>query len=566
MLAIDDSASSFCAREIARHAVHREHRRLPRGERLHQLRVLRRPDEAHQHRALAQQADLGRVGRAHLEDDVGHRPQLARGRRRSRRPAARYASSPICAAVARAGLDRDPEAVLDQLLDDLGHRRDTLLAGLDLAGNSDRQCHASLPGNRRPPVPTGDGVRCPASCHKRRAPRRCAMRNMPRDRFAAHDGPSSDRSSGANAASPSRSSLPATVCGRRSTRQTRRGRLCGREPRADPREEFLVARRGRGIDDERRGHRLAPDVVGNAEHGRGVDAGASLELALHFGRIDVLAAGHDQVRAARVHGAGSRAHRGCRGRRCRGTLPAPAARRRRYPAISIGPPHLDAAGDDAHGRPSAAAGRRRGRRREPRGVRRRHDLRAGLGQSVRKHDRHPPQRGALRAAAAGANAPPTRIARRCPGGVQSGRASSTRASIVGTSDASVTRSASTSAGKRAGIEAIGEHDGAARGEAARQDGQPADARDRHAREPAVVVLPAQVGGARGRRRDERRARQHRAARRAGRARRVDDRRRIRVRHVARALGVGDERGALDRASGAGAAAARARAAPAARTA
>jgi hypothetical protein len=53
--------------------------RLFGGELLHQFRVLRRPDEADQGAAFAQQADFLRRRHAYLENDVGRRPQVGGG-------------------------------------------------------------------------------------------------------------------------------------------------------------------------------------------------------------------------------------------------------------------------------------------------------------------------------------------------------------------------------------------------------------------------------------------------------------------------------------------------------
>ena len=58
MLAIEESASSFCAREMRGTLSIASTVALLRGELLQQLGVLRRPDEADQRAALAQQADF----------------------------------------------------------------------------------------------------------------------------------------------------------------------------------------------------------------------------------------------------------------------------------------------------------------------------------------------------------------------------------------------------------------------------------------------------------------------------------------------------------------------------
>jgi hypothetical protein len=64
------------AGELARQGVDGQHREFAVGQLLHQLRVLRRPDEADQRAARPHECDLfGRRG-AHLEDDVGATQQL----------------------------------------------------------------------------------------------------------------------------------------------------------------------------------------------------------------------------------------------------------------------------------------------------------------------------------------------------------------------------------------------------------------------------------------------------------------------------------------------------------
>ena len=60
---------------------------------------------------------------------------------------------------ASARLDRDPESLLDQLLDDLGYGRHPLLAREHLARDSDLQRHSRLPWNRCRRVLTPDDMK-----------------------------------------------------------------------------------------------------------------------------------------------------------------------------------------------------------------------------------------------------------------------------------------------------------------------------------------------------------------------------------------------------------------------
>jgi hypothetical protein len=97
MFAIDGERVQLLRARDARHAVHREHRRLPPGERLHEIGVLGRPDEADQQLALVYQRDFLVARRADLEHDVGRLPQRSAIAHHFR-TATRYASSLICAA------------------------------------------------------------------------------------------------------------------------------------------------------------------------------------------------------------------------------------------------------------------------------------------------------------------------------------------------------------------------------------------------------------------------------------------------------------------------------------
>ncbi len=163
---------------------------------------------------------------------------------------------------------------------------------------------------------------------------------------------------------------------------------------------------------------------------------------LDLGRRDVLAAGDDRVRLPAGDRQPRRARRSGRGRRC-----AASRRRSAPPAATIGPAHEDLAVRrdpqlDSRQRPAEGG-----------------DLRAGLGHAVGRRDRHAGVR-------APAPAAPARSGRRraAPSAASAGRcrpASSSRASIVGTSETSVIRrSGSDQRGEhRLGVEALVEHGG-----------------------------------------------------------------------------------------------------------
>jgi hypothetical protein len=129
-----------------RDAVHREDRRLPPGERLQQIGVLRRPDEAHQRRALTHEPDFLGARRAHLEHDVGHRPELvAVGDDLGAGLAVRLVAD--LRRFAGAGLHGNPETLLDQLRDHFRYGGDPLFSRKALAWNSDQQRHSFSPCN-----------------------------------------------------------------------------------------------------------------------------------------------------------------------------------------------------------------------------------------------------------------------------------------------------------------------------------------------------------------------------------------------------------------------------------
>ena len=125
------------AGELARQGVDREHGQLARGQRLHELGVLRRPDEADERAAGLHQRDLvGRRG-THLEDHVGPGVEL-RGAARDAGAGGLVGGVVEIGGGPGTGLDVDAEAELDQLLDHVGHGGDALLACEGLAGHSDR--------------------------------------------------------------------------------------------------------------------------------------------------------------------------------------------------------------------------------------------------------------------------------------------------------------------------------------------------------------------------------------------------------------------------------------------
>ena len=128
MLAIELSASSFCAREMRGTLSIASTVAFFAASCLQQLGVLRRPDEADQRAAFAHQADFVRARPAHLEDDVGRGPQPGR----ALDDLGARGAVDIVAEIRRipgAGFDGDLEAELDELFDDFGHRGDAFLTG-----------------------------------------------------------------------------------------------------------------------------------------------------------------------------------------------------------------------------------------------------------------------------------------------------------------------------------------------------------------------------------------------------------------------------------------------------
>jgi hypothetical protein len=119
----------LCARN-ARHCIHRDHRGATRLEPLHQIGILRRPDEAQQRGAFAQQlrlvhAQFVRLGPEHAR--VRH--DLGAGRA--------VGIVGELRAFARARFDRHRVTQFDKLPDCLRRGGDALLAGVDFLGNAD---------------------------------------------------------------------------------------------------------------------------------------------------------------------------------------------------------------------------------------------------------------------------------------------------------------------------------------------------------------------------------------------------------------------------------------------
>jgi hypothetical protein len=125
----------LCARELARQRIDGQHGDLACRQLLHQLGVLRRPDEADQRAAFAQQGHFVGAGRAHLEDDVRAVKQVG-GRGHDLGAGGAVGVVGEVRRVARATLHGDREAQLEQLLHHLGHGRNALLASRCLKRNA----------------------------------------------------------------------------------------------------------------------------------------------------------------------------------------------------------------------------------------------------------------------------------------------------------------------------------------------------------------------------------------------------------------------------------------------
>jgi hypothetical protein len=113
------------ARQRARQRIDREHGRALRRQLLHQVGVLRRPDD--QHAAFAHQRDFV-ARRAHLEHDVAAGPQLG-GRGGDARAGRAIGVVVEVRAGTGAALDGHRKPQLDQFLDHLGHGRNAPFAG-----------------------------------------------------------------------------------------------------------------------------------------------------------------------------------------------------------------------------------------------------------------------------------------------------------------------------------------------------------------------------------------------------------------------------------------------------
>ena len=130
-------------RERARQAVHGQHRGLLGRQLLHQLGVLRGPDEADQDRARAHQRHFLGAGGAHLEHDVRSRPQ--------RGGIGQYLGAHRTIAVivevggrTGPGLHSNGKAQPVQLLHHIGHGGDALFQRKGLARNPDFHACLSL--------------------------------------------------------------------------------------------------------------------------------------------------------------------------------------------------------------------------------------------------------------------------------------------------------------------------------------------------------------------------------------------------------------------------------------
>ena len=126
-----------------RHAVHGEHRELPCGHLLHQLRVLRRPNEADDRGAGAHRRHLGTGRSANFEDEIGLRKKRL-GVTRDRGPGSDIGVVRKVGERASARFDRDRKAQFAPFLDDIRDGGDALFAGVNLTRNTDGQRHGNL--------------------------------------------------------------------------------------------------------------------------------------------------------------------------------------------------------------------------------------------------------------------------------------------------------------------------------------------------------------------------------------------------------------------------------------
>ena len=138
MLAIDESASSFCAREMrgtlsiaSTVAFLAASCCNSSGFCAGQMKLTSVPPSR-------SRPTSSLIRAAHLEHDVGHRPQPDPVIDDFRAGGAVGVVADL-RRVAGARFDGDPETQLDQLLDDFGDGRDPLLARKDLLWDSDQQ-------------------------------------------------------------------------------------------------------------------------------------------------------------------------------------------------------------------------------------------------------------------------------------------------------------------------------------------------------------------------------------------------------------------------------------------
>jgi hypothetical protein len=130
------------AGELARQRVDGQHGSLFRRQLLHQFRVLRRPDEADQGAAFAQERDILRRRYAYFENDVGRGKQFG-GAFDDLGACGAIAVVTAIRGIAGPGFDRDREAQLDEFFDNLGYGGYAFFARQRFAGNSNCQRHDS---------------------------------------------------------------------------------------------------------------------------------------------------------------------------------------------------------------------------------------------------------------------------------------------------------------------------------------------------------------------------------------------------------------------------------------
>jgi hypothetical protein len=147
MFAMRERVHLLGARD-ARDLIHREHGRLAGRQPREQLRVLARPDERHQERALSDEVGLvvavGRfVGRTDLEHQVRGRPDVAR-RLGEGRPGGLVVFVSERRELTRSALYLHLEAKLDEALRRLGCRCDATFTQPDFTNDSDAHAAARV--------------------------------------------------------------------------------------------------------------------------------------------------------------------------------------------------------------------------------------------------------------------------------------------------------------------------------------------------------------------------------------------------------------------------------------